>query len=143
VFTEWIHVGPRAVIGSSPGLFSLAIVKDALTHFEARYEVSSAGCGAAGVVLGYEDDKSYRALVVSPDGKLRTFTATAGGAQWNDAGTSPATAGEGVIAVDFGAETVTVTVNGATSTLAIGALPAKAGLAVSDGRVAFHDVAWR
>jgi hypothetical protein len=144
IFTEWIHVGPRAVMGSSPGLFSLAIVKDALTHFEARYEAPAAAGGAAGVVIGYADDQNYQAVVVSPDGKLRTFTSTDGTARWSDAGTAPAVnGGEGAIAVDFGEQTVTVTVNGATATLAMGALPAKAGLAVSDARVSFHDVAWR
>ena len=42
IFTEWIHVGPGAVIADSPGYFSLAIVKDPVTHFEARWDVPTA-----------------------------------------------------------------------------------------------------
>jgi hypothetical protein len=145
IFTEWIHVGPGAVIADSPGYFSLAIVKDPVTHFEARWDVPSAATWSAGVVLAYQDSKNYAAVVLSPDGKLRTFTATAGSALWNDAGTAPApTANVGTIAVDFGAGgAVTVTVNGVASSLSIGSLPASAGLAVSDSRVDWHDVAWK
>jgi len=145
IFTEWIHVGPGAVTAESRSYFSLAIVKDPVSHFEARWDATPVATGAVGVVLAYQDDKDYEALVAAPDGSLRTFTATAGSTQWNDAGTAPAPSGSvGTIAVDFGAGgAVTVTVNGAASTRSIGTLPASAGLAVSDGRVAFHHVAWR
>ncbi len=144
IFTEWIHVGPGAVTASSRSCFSLAIVKDPVTHFEARWAAGAQLTGAVGVVVAYQDDKDYQAVVLSPDGALRTFTALAGTTQWSDAGTAPTTAGVGTIAADFrDGGAVTVTVNGASSTCSIGTLPASAGLAVSDTRVEFHGVAWR
>jgi hypothetical protein len=155
IFTEWVHVGlgyagghpqpPGAALAESPGAFSLAILKSPVMHFEAAYDVPSASSWSAGVVLGYEDDQNYVAVVVSPDKKLRTFTATAGKTLWNDVGTAPASSGAtGTLAVDFGAgATATVTVNGASTKLPIGSLPAVAGLAISDSKVSFHDVAWK
>jgi hypothetical protein len=145
IFTEWVHVGPRAAIGDSPGSFSLAIVKRAVTHFEAAYDVPAAAVWSAGLVVGYQDDKSYLAVLVSPDRKLRTFSSTGGIVRWNDAGTAPASSGAtGTLAIDFVAGgTAVVTVNGASSRLSIGSLAPVAGLAISDSQVAFHDIGWK
>jgi hypothetical protein len=145
IFTEWVHVGPRATMGDSPGSFSLAIVKRPVTHFEAAYDVPATASWSAGLVVGYQNDKSYLAVVVSPDRKLRTFTASGANVLWHDAGTAPASSGaSGTLAVDFLAgATALVTINGAASKLSLGALPPVAGLAINDSRVEFHDIGWK
>ncbi len=148
IFTEWTHVGPGAVTADSRSYFSLAIVKDPVSHFEARWDVArmtGGSAGAVGVVVAYQDERDYEAVVASPGGALRTFTAIAGSVQWGDAGTAPPPAGGvGTVAVDFGAGgAVTVTVNGAATACSIGTLPPGAGLAVSDARVAWYGVRWR
>jgi hypothetical protein len=145
IFTEWVHVGPGTVNADSPMYFSLAIVKDPVTHFEAQWDVPTATSWSAGAVLAYQDSDNYEAVVASADGTLRTFTSTAGSALWNDAGTAPLPkGGVGTIAVDFGGGgMVTVTVNGGASTLSIGSLPAIAGLAVNASQVGWHDVGWK
>jgi hypothetical protein len=154
VFTEWISVGPRAVTGESPGYFSMALLKRPAAHFEARYDAPRAAAFAVGLVLGYEDDQTYEAILVSSDGRLRTFTVAAGDVVWRDAGTAPADAvtmgtsppnpaGSGFLSVDFARGTARITVNGVVTTRALTALPAAAGLAVSDATVTFHDLAWR
>jgi hypothetical protein len=144
VFTEWAHRGPHAITGDSPGYFSQAVLKARVTHFEAKYDVPSTPTWALGLVLGYQDDQTYQAILVSADGRLRTFTAGAGSARWSDAGTAPPdSAGTGSLSVDFGAASAKLTVNGAVSSHALTGLPVVAGLSLSDARVSFHDLAWR
>jgi hypothetical protein len=126
--------------------FSLAVVKAAASHFEARYDVPTAAAWSAGVVYAYEDDQNYAAVVVSQDGKLRSFVSTAGSALWGDAGSAPASLGDGTgsLAVDMGAAgMVTVTVNGQGRSLPLLGLAPRVGLAINDSRVSFHDVGWK
>lgn len=146
IFTEWIHVGPEAVIAESPVYFSLAIVKGAATHFEASYDVPGGSSWSAGVVVGFDDSDNYAAIVVSADQKLRSFIATAGSAVWKDLGSGPASLGDGTgaLAADYeGNGVVSVTVNGQKTMTSIGSMTPRAGLAINDGRVAFHGVSWK
>src|SRR6185312_12810409 len=113
-----------------------ALLKRAPAHFEARYDAPRAAAFAVGLVLGYEDDQTYEAILVSSDGRLRTFSAAAGSVTWGDAGSAPAdAAGAGFLSVDFTPGAARITVNGVVTTRALAALPAAAGLAVSDATV--------
>ncbi|MBM4357452.1 MAG: hypothetical protein FJ096_05005 [Deltaproteobacteria bacterium] len=145
IFLEWLHRGPTSVLAFSPVYFSLAVVKDASTHLEVTYEIPEAATWRVGVVLGFDDTKSYKAVVVGQDGALSSFTATNGMAFWNAAGNAPAKldAKHGSIAVDLeGGGKVKLTVNGVASTHDTVFTP-KVGLAMSDTRVTFRDLAWQ
>lgn len=145
VYTEWTHVGQHAAFGDSLVYFSLAVTRDKASHFEARYDVPTTATWAAGVVLGYQDSKNYSALVLAQDGKLSLWVSTAGNLIFNNAGTAPTSMGNGtgLLAADYNAGgMVTATVNGKAVSQAV-ALPARGGIAISDSRVLFHDIAWK
>jgi hypothetical protein len=145
VYTEWTHVGQHATYGDSLVYFSLAVTRDKAAHFEARYDVPTSASWSAGVVLGYQDNKNYSALMLSQAGKLSLWVSTAGNLIFNNVGTAPASAGNGTgtFAVDYGAGgMVTATVNGKAITQAV-TLPARGGIAINDSRVMFHDIAWK
>jgi hypothetical protein len=145
IYTEWTHTGQHATFGDSLLYFSFAVTKSSPAHFEARYDVPSTPSWSAGVMLGYQDNKNYLALVLSQNGKLQLFRSTAGSLIFSAAGTAPASLGDGTgtLAIDYGpGATVTATVNGTTSSHAV-TLPLRGGIALYDSQVRFHDIAWK
>lgn len=144
IYIEWQHVGQRAVFADSGPYFSLAVTKADVKHFETQYDVPSGGSWTLGVVLGYDDDQNYLSLVVDNTGQLRTFKAGGGNLIYNNAGTAPASMGNGTgfISVDYPtANEAKVTVNGMTSTYAITWAP-QSGLALNNSAALFHDIDW-
>lgn len=145
VYTEWTHVGQHAAYGDSLVYFSLAVTRNEAAHFEAQYDVPTAASWSAGVVVGYQDNKNFSALMLSSGGKLSLGVSTAGNLIFNNIGTAPASMGNGtgIFAVDYGAGgMVTATVNGKATTQTI-PLPTRGGIAINDSRVMFHDIAWK
>jgi hypothetical protein len=142
IFTEWIHIGPASVDVDTPGLFSLAMVKNtAVSHLQAKLTVPASGVFDAGVVVAYTDDTHYVGVVHGNDGQVRTFTAN-GTAIWNTIGTAPApTGGVETISVDYAGGSAHVTFNGATVT--VSAPSPRAGLAANDTTARFTDVSWQ
>ena len=145
VFTEWVHRAPHAVLAYSPGVFSLAVMKGDVSHFETKFDVPIAASWKVGAVLGYDDASNYLGVVVDQGGSLASFTATKGKAYWGSVGTAPASVDGklGTLAVDFiGGGKAKLTVNGKPVELDIGFAP-RAGLSLNDTRVLFHDIAWQ
>ena len=142
VFSEWIHVGPASVMVDSPIYFTFALVKSAVTHFEAKLEVPASGTWTAGVMVAYTDTKNYTGVVQASDGMVKTFT-SAGTAIWADLGTAPLpSANVEVFSVDYGGGKAVVTFNGKAFTVTATG-PVRAGLAASDMAGRFVDLGWK
>ena len=142
VFTQWIHVGPQAVLVDTPVVFSLALVKTSVTHFEAKLEVPASNKWTAGAIVAYGDSTHYLGVVQGADGVVRMFTAN-GGAIWADLGPAPLPANKlEAVSVDFAGGKATVTFNG-KAFIVTSPQPARAGLAASDTTAKFVDVSWK
>ena len=141
IFTEWVHVGPTSVSVDTPGVFSLAVVKSAVTHFEAKLELPASGPWTAGAVVAYTDAQHYIGVVQASNGMVKTFTAN-GSAIWNDLGAAPLPSGKlEAFSVDFSGGNANVTFNGKSYTVAAAA--PRAGLAANDTTARFVEVSWK
>lgn len=144
VFTQWVHVGPGAVLVDTPVVFSFTRLKATVTHLEGKFEVPASGTWTAGALVAYADNKNYLGVVQGSDGMVKTFTSTAGSAIWDDLGAAPLPSAKvEAFAVDFlGGGKVSVTFNGQTFVVT-SALPARGGLAASDTTGRFVGVGWK
>lgn len=142
IYTEWVHQSFSSVLVSTPTYFSVAMVKGEATHLEARLEVPS-GAWTAGVVVSYTDSKNYVGVVHGSDGRVRTFTVTAGSALWKDLGTAKVAGGASTsMSVDHLSGKATVTFDGTPFTLTVAGAP-RVGLAANDTTARFLDVVFR
>jgi len=141
IFTEWIHVGPSSVDVDTPGVFSLAVVKAAASHLQAKFTVPSSGNFDVGVVVAYTDSTHYVGVVHGNDGNVRTFTAN-GSAIWNNVGTAPAPSnGVEIMSVDFSGGVAHVTFNG--KNIDVPAASPRAGIAANDTAGRFTALSWQ
>jgi hypothetical protein len=144
IFTEWVHRGPTSVLAYSPGVFSLAVVKASATHIESTFDVPATGPFRVGVVIGFDDPQTFKAIVVDRDGALHSFVAQSGQAFWYAAGKvapfDSATTGKLVVDLD-GSMQATLTVNG-IATMHDTEFTSKVGVALNDARHRLRDLAW-
>ena len=141
VYVEWTHVDATRVIGRSPGVFSIARVKNSLSRFELAFDAPVEPGWSGGVLLGYESAARWEALVVRSDGRLARFDVN-GAARWNDVGVAPAAVDGGWrFEVDYTPGRVSVRINGTFFSFA-STLPPVSGPAVDSGEVRFTDIRW-
>jgi hypothetical protein len=141
VYVEWTHVDSTRVIGRSPGVFSIARVKNPLSRFELAFAAPSEPGWSGGVLLGYESAARWEALVVRSDGRLARFDVN-GSAFWNDVGAAPAAVDGGWrFEVEHTTGRVDVRINGTSFSFA-NTLPPISGPAIDSGEIRFTDIRW-
>ena len=141
VYVEWTHVDSTRVIGRSPGVFSIARVKNPLSRFELAFAAPSEPGWSGGVLLGYESAARWEALVVRSDGRLSRFDVN-GSARWNDVGVAPAAVDGGWrFEVEHTTGRVDVRINGMPFSFA-NTLPPISGPAIDSGEIRFTDLRW-
>ena len=138
VYSDWSHIHPHAVEGWSQYL-TIARMKQDPSWFTASFAPVSSPFGA-GVLLAWESNDNYLALIVADNGNLWTFDMVDGSATWWDQGIGP---GGPVYTFDvtWDDPEVTVQINDQTWTDTLSNPPA-AGVVVNGATMLFEHIAW-
>jgi hypothetical protein len=144
VFVDWVHVKPGVIRSYSVGdyVFSLARLKEPVSHFEVTVPVPAQGSWWAGVVVAFEDPDNWVGYLAGP-GQLTVARRAGGGIGWDwvaDLPTPPS-GGSHAWAVDYEGDTAFVTVNGVAVTETTDVALA-GGVVVNGSNLSFEGMNW-
>jgi hypothetical protein len=144
VFVDWVHVKPGVVRSYNVGdyVFSLARVKQPVSHFEVTVPVPAQGSWWAGALVAFDDPDNWVGYLAGP-GQLTVARRVNGNITWSWVADlpTPASGGSYTWTVDYEGDTAFVKVNSVLATETTGMVRA-GGVMVDGSNLSFEGIRW-